>query len=424
MLTETTSFLSNNLVARPHIGKGGWGVYATRLVRQGELLACWGGAVVPWARFRELSDDLQRHSLQVEEDLFLVSVHTSDPAELVNHSCDPNAGLSGQIALVAMRDIAIDEEICFDYAMSDGSPYDEFDCSCGTARCRGRVTGNDWRLPELWVRYAGYFSPYLQRRISRLQARHYDFTTGGAMFETKIGLQATLNGDLTKAAHAAVPVSVEELARDAAACFAAGARAIHLHPRDHDGRESLDAEVVDEVVVKVRHACGVPVGVSTGAWIEPDLERRLELIRAWRAPDYASVNLSEPGATEVMQALLQAGVGIEAGVWTVEDAERLAASGLGGRVTRVLVEPVAVSAADAVGLVEEIHRALDRLGLTARRLQHGDGEATWVLLTDAIRRGLDTRIGLEDTLYEPNGERTAGNEALVRAARELGAGAH
>jgi len=243
------------------------------------------------------------------------------------------------------------------------------------------------------------------------------------MNHIRIGLQATLNGDLTKAAHIAVPVSVEELARDATACVAAGARAIHLHPRDAEGRERLDAEVVDAVVVAVRIACGVPVGVSTGAWIEPDLARRLALVQAWRAPDNASVNMSEAGAPDVMRALIRVGVGIEAGVWTVEDAERLAASGLGGQVTRILVEPVAASAADALGLVADIHRALDRLGLTAPRLQHGDGEATWVLLTDAIRRGLDTRIGLEDTLYEPNGERTTGNEALVRAARELGAGA-
>jgi uncharacterized protein (DUF849 family) len=240
--------------------------------------------------------------------------------------------------------------------------------------------------------------------------------------ETKIGLQAALNGDRTKAEHPAVPVSVEELARDAVACVGAGARAIHLHPCDSEGRERLDAEVVDEVVTEARKACGVPVGVTTGAWIEPDLERRLELIGTWRAPDYASVNLSEPGATEVMRALIQAGIGIEAGVWNVEDAERLAASGLGGQVSRILVEPVEASAADALGLVEDIHGALDRFGLTAPRLQHGDGEATWVLLTDAVRRGLDTRIGLEDTLYEPDGERTAGNADLVRAARELGAG--
>lgn len=236
-------------------------------------------------------------------------------------------------------------------------------------------------------------------------------------------LQATLNGALTKEAHPAVPVSAEELARDAAACARAGAGAIHLHPRDAEGRERLDAEVVDQVVVLVREACGIPVGVTTGAWIEPGVDRRVALVRAWRAPDYATVNLSEPGATRVMQALLQAGVGIEAGVWTVEDAERLAASGLGGRVLRVCVEPVELPAAGAVAFVEDIHRALDRLGLEAPRLQHGDGEATWVLLSDAVRRGIATRIGLEDTQYGPDGARTAGNEALVRAARQLGAGA-
>lgn len=242
------------------------------------------------------------------------------------------------------------------------------------------------------------------------------------MSRRRIGLQAALNGDLTRDAHGAVPLSAEELARDAVACVAAGAGALHLHPRDAAGRERLDPAVVDPVVRRVREACGVPVGVSTGAWIEPDRARRLALVRAWRAPDYASVNLSEPGATGIMHALIAAGIGIEAGIWTVEDAERLAASGLGGQVTRILVEPVAARAADAVALIEDIHGALDSLGLTAPRLQHGDGEATWVLLAAAIRRGLDTRIGLEDTLYEPDGARTMGNAALVRAACALGAG--
>jgi uncharacterized protein (DUF849 family) len=156
--------------------------------------------------------------------------------------------------------------------------------------------------------------------------------------------------------------------------------------------------------------------VSTGAWIEPDLERRLALIGAWRAPDYASVNLSEVGAPEVMAALTEAGIGIEAGVWSVEDAERLAATG--AEVTRVLVEPVDAGG-DALAIVAAIHDALDRLGVTAPRLQHGDGDATWVLIEDAVRRGLDTRVGLEDTLLGPDGAPAAGNEALVRAARAL-----
>jgi uncharacterized protein (DUF849 family) len=231
-------------------------------------------------------------------------------------------------------------------------------------------------------------------------------------------LQAALNGDRTRADHPAVPLSADELAADAAACVTAGAGAIHLHPRDPEGRERLAPEVVDPVAAAVRAACGVPVGVSTGAWIEPDLERRLALIRRWRAPDYASVNLSEEGSAEVMRALLDAGVGIEAGVWSVDDAERLAASGLGPRVTRILVEPVDLAREGAEPVVDGIHAALDRLGLSAPRLQHGDGEATWVLIGDAARRGLDTRVGLEDTLHDPDGALASGNAALVRAARE------
>jgi hypothetical protein len=108
---------------------------------------------------------VRRYSLQVEENQYLVSLSDCEPPDYVNHSCDPNAGLSGQITLVAMRDIQPGEEITYDYAMSDGSPYDEFNCSCGSPHCRGHVSGEDWRRTDLWLRYAGYFSPYLQRRI-------------------------------------------------------------------------------------------------------------------------------------------------------------------------------------------------------------------------------------------------------------------
>jgi uncharacterized protein (DUF849 family) len=229
-------------------------------------------------------------------------------------------------------------------------------------------------------------------------------------------LQAALNGPWTKDDHPAVPVLADELARDAVACVAAGAGAVHLHARDEHGRERLDAHVVDHVVTTVRDACGAPVGVSTGAWIERSVERRVGLLRSWSAPDYASVNVSEGGALAVTEALIDAGVGIEAGVWSVDDAEKLGDWALGKALTRVLVEPVEVARHDAVACVQAIHDTLDRVGIRAPRLQHGDGEATWVLIEDAVRRGLDTRVGLEDTQYEPDGARTEGNAALVRAA--------
>jgi uncharacterized protein (DUF849 family) len=162
--------------------------------------------------------------------------------------------------------------------------------------------------------------------------------------------------------------------------------------------------------------------VTTGAWIEPDLAHRIALVAQWTEPDYTSVNLSEDGSIELMQALLAAGIGVEAGVWSVADAELLVRSGLTGRLTRVLVEPLGSSPREALAEVAEIHRVLDAAEVAEPRLQHGDGESTWPLIRDAIARGLDTRVGFEDTLLLPDGRPAGSNAELVAAARELGAG--
>ena len=220
-------------------------------------------------------------------------------------------------------------------------------------------------------------------------------------------LQAALNGPYTKDDHPAMPVTAAELARDAKACVEAGAGAIHMHPRDAEGRETFAAEVIDAAVREVRAACGVPVGVSTGVWIEPDLDKRLGLIGAWSEPDYASVNVSEDGWQQVFAVLRERGIGVEAGVWSVEDARALNESGLASDLTRILIEPVSADAAGAEALVADIRREV-----AGSILQHGDGAATWILLEDAARNGWDTRIGLEDT-------QEADNPALVRRAMSL-----
>jgi uncharacterized protein len=161
-------FLSPKLEVRDEPEKGGFGVYAIAAVTAGEVVSVWGGYIVDAQQLATLSHDEQQHSVQIEEGLYLATIGGSESADFINHSCDPNLGLRGQIALVALRDIEAGEEVCFDYAMTDCTPYDEFECHCGMVGCRGTVRGDDWQLPELWAKYAGYFSPYLQRRIDRL----------------------------------------------------------------------------------------------------------------------------------------------------------------------------------------------------------------------------------------------------------------
>lgn len=145
-------------------GDGERGLFARQPIAKGELLAVFGGKSVTYAELMEVPQDIRRLAIQVADDWYLLSIQDSE-ADWVNHSCTPNAGFQGQIVLVAMRDIHIGEEITFDYAMSDSSNYDEFDCMCGSPDCRGYVSGHDWRLPELQHRYQGFFTPHIQAKI-------------------------------------------------------------------------------------------------------------------------------------------------------------------------------------------------------------------------------------------------------------------
>jgi SET domain-containing protein len=164
MIQSSLSHLNSKCEAREH-PEGGCGVFALKKIFKDELVSLWGGKII---RKDELDPAMPRFTqriLQVDEDLFILTAETPEPNDCFNHSCDPNLGFFGQIGLVAMRDIEAGEELMFDYAMSDGGPYDEFECYCGSSTCRKKITGNDWKLPVLWKKYQRYFSPYLARRI-------------------------------------------------------------------------------------------------------------------------------------------------------------------------------------------------------------------------------------------------------------------
>lgn len=193
MPIQYPSYLSPKCNVVKESSKGGHGIAATKPILKGEIICVWGGKVVDETMLTLLTKKEQEHSHQLTDGYYMVSLISNEPASYFNHSCNPNAGLQGQIVLVAMRDINLGEEVTFDYAMCDGSPYDEFVCLCGSYNCRGKVTGEDWQIPDLWKRYDGYFSPYLQCRIrdkqnggNRLMS-HYTYSQNNAVEQIKKG---------------------------------------------------------------------------------------------------------------------------------------------------------------------------------------------------------------------------------------------
>jgi SET domain-containing protein len=146
----------------------GRGLFAKQAIAKDEVVAVKGGHIFDRSRLLELQPILGPAEIQIAEDLFIgpLTVEEREGSMIFsNHSCDPNLGVRGQIVFVAMRDIRPGEELTHDWAMTD-CDEGQMQCRCGAAGCRKLITGQDWTRKELQERYRGYFSWYLERKIS------------------------------------------------------------------------------------------------------------------------------------------------------------------------------------------------------------------------------------------------------------------
>jgi uncharacterized protein (DUF849 family) len=236
---------------------------------------------------------------------------------------------------------------------------------------------------------------------------------------------ACLNGDRRPGAHPSLPVSVDQLVADAHAVVAAGATAVHVHQRDPGGAESLQPQVVAALMERMRsEGPDVPVSLTTALSAESDPWRRYDLVQRWASPllpDSVSVNLHEAGSVDLIHLLGDRRVAVEAGVWTVEAARILVATRV--EVAAVLVEPTQVSVEDALRNTEAIMTVLNRGKIGVPRMLHGADATAWPMLTRALEKGLDIRIGLEDTMRLPAGTEAHDNAALVEHAVALASAA-
>lgn len=238
-------------------------------------------------------------------------------------------------------------------------------------------------------------------------------------------LKACLNGPREPSEHPALPVTPAAIAADAAAAVAAGANALHIHPKDSAGRDTLEPGVVAAVLEAVRAAApGVAVGLTTAAPAAPGPAERIVMVRGWTVrPDFASVNWHEPGSPELAETLLGMGVGVEPGLWTAASVWAWRTWPHRGDCARVLLEVTEDRPRnEAVAAALLLMTALGPDGDGLPVLLHGEGTSAWPVFEVAAREGLQARIGLEDVLVLPDGSPAKDNADLVTAARALIAG--
>ena len=170
---DAECWLHADLEVRPS-PVAGRGLFTTSDLPAGTVVSRLGGSVVDTATLRrlreEVADDEHVDAVQLDDDRYLL-LTPGNRNRFLNHACDPDVGWADAVTLVTRSDVAAGEELLVDYAMSIADESWFLRCHCASYRCRQMVEGSDWRIPQLQQRYAGWWSPYVQRLVDAMRDR-------------------------------------------------------------------------------------------------------------------------------------------------------------------------------------------------------------------------------------------------------------
>ncbi len=156
-------------VEKKHFGDKGYGLVARELIKKDEIVSISGGLILTEEQHEKIveSKGFGDYSYYIENGFLICPLNPEDPSDdwRMNHCCEPNCGVRGQIVFVALKDISIGEELTFDYAMTETNPDYSVNLHCNKSTCRKKFTGNDWKNPDIQKKYEGYMSLYIQSKI-------------------------------------------------------------------------------------------------------------------------------------------------------------------------------------------------------------------------------------------------------------------
>lgn len=252
----------------------------------------------------------------------------------------------------------------------------------------------------------------------------------------KLIITAALTGaEVTRELQPNLPLSPDEIAQDAYACYQAGASIVHVHARDEQGEPTQSYEVYKAIKEKIEALCDVIVQPSTGGATWHSAEERLqpvELVPEMATLSTGTVNFgsevfmnTEAYIETFAKRMLELGVKPEIEVFErgmIANALRLLKKGL---VKAPLHFDFVLGVPGACpGEVEDLVHMRQAIPVDATWTVAGIGRYETPLAAVAIAMGGHVRVGFEDNIYYSKGVLAESNAQLVervaRLAGELG----
>ncbi len=149
-----------------HLGRA---VFAARGFHAGAVLMRFGGRAVGSGAVPKHQFGAADRFMQVDHDAYLGPSGAVD--DFVNHSCDPNCGVrftDHGIIMVALREIARGEEICWDYSTTMHNNKWLMRCECRAPECRGLIGEFRFLPPARQAYYLGQdvVAPFIVRALA------------------------------------------------------------------------------------------------------------------------------------------------------------------------------------------------------------------------------------------------------------------
>jgi D-alanine-D-alanine ligase len=151
--------------------QGGRGLFAARDIAAGEViyqleqrphvLVSRTRVEREWSpRYREF---FRQFAYPLTDEIYVLWDDDPEAWKPINHSCDPNAWVTG-LDLCARRAIRAGEEITMDYATMYTEQQHTFECACGTLLCRGSWRADDYLQAWFIDRYGEHVTDYVRNK--------------------------------------------------------------------------------------------------------------------------------------------------------------------------------------------------------------------------------------------------------------------